>query len=204
MPDKATIRQQILEKRASLSPQELEKAGKTAAERLSAMEEYQGAKAIMAYMDFRSEVPTGPIIELIRSSGKKLILPYTSKDFLITPYEIPDSGTFSDYLNTSALGITEPNDSVCRLADPDSIDLIIIPGTVFDQYENRLGYGKGCYDRFLASLHNNAFKLALAYDFQVLPCIPAGPFDVKMDKILTIGTEKQNGYLHRSSTDIQQ
>jgi 5-formyltetrahydrofolate cyclo-ligase len=188
MPDKATIRQQILEKRASLSPQALEKAGKTAAERLAAMDEYQRSKTIMVYMDFRNEVPTGPIIELIRSTGKKLILPHTSKDFLITPYEIPENGTLFEYLNSSGLGISEPNDALCKVADPDSIELVIIPGTVFDQYENRLGYGKGCYDRFLASLHNNAFKLALAYDFQVLPCIPAGPFDIKMDKILTIGT----------------
>ena len=188
MPDKATIRQQILEKRASLSPQVLEKSGKAAAERLAAMEEYRRANTIMAYMDFRNEVPTGPIIELIRSSEKKLILPHTNKDFQIIPYEIPGNGILSEYLNTSGLGISEPNEKICKAADPEAIDLVIIPGTVFDQYENRLGYGKGCYDRFLAALHNSAFKLALAYDFQVLPCIPAGPADVKMDKILTIGT----------------
>ena len=188
MPNKTTIRQQILEKRASLPPQLLEKAGKSAAEKLALMEEYINANVIMVYMDFRNEVPTGPIVDMIRASGKKLILPFTDNDFNIIPYKIPEEGMLSEYICTSGLGIAEPNQKKCKVADPDSIELVIIPGSVFDQYENRIGYGKGCYDRFLSSLRQNVFKLALAFDFQVLPCIPADPTDVKMDKILTIGT----------------
>ena len=188
MPDKTAIRNQILEKRASLAPGVLDRAGITAAEKLVIMEEYINAQAVMVYMDFRNEVPTGRIIEQIRRSGRKLILPLTDRHFCIIPYEIPAEGNISDYLITSTYGISEPSPAACREAIIDSIDLIIIPGSVFDQYENRMGYGKGCYDRFLAALPQNAFKLALAYDFQVLPCIPADPTDVKMDKILTIST----------------
>lgn len=190
MPDKSTIRQQILERRASLDLQIIERAGKTAADKLAVMEEYKSAETIMAYMDFRNEVPTGPIIEMIRTSGKKLVLPLTDKNFNIIPYGIPEGKTLFDYLNISPLGIAEPDPGLCEEADPESIDLVIIPGSVFDQYENRMGYGKGCYDRFLTALAPKAFKLALAYDFQVLPCIPADPTDVKMDKILTLGTYK--------------
>lgn len=192
MPDKITIRKQILEKRASLAPNILDRAGKTAAEKLVLMEEYIKAHTVMVYMDFRNEVPTGAVIENIRSSGKKLILPLTDKAFKLIPYEIPQEGNLSDYLLTSDHGIAEPSPDLCKEADSDSIDLVIIPGSVFDQYENRMGYGKGCYDRFLSLLSQKAFKLALAYDFQVLPCIPAGPNDVKMDKILTLGTLNPN------------
>lgn len=188
MPDKSTIRQQILEKRAALAPQIIERAGRAAADKLAIMEEYKNANTIMAYMDFRNEVPTGPIIEMIRNSGKRLFLPLTDKSFSLIPYLIPKDKLLSDCLITSAYGIAEPDPDHCSEADPASIELIIIPGSVFDQYENRMGYGKGCYDRFLASLAPAAFKLALAYDFQVLPCIPADPTDVKMDKILTLGT----------------
>lgn len=188
MPDKITIRKQILEKRALLTPNILDKAGKTAAEKLILMEEYINAHTVMVYMDFRNEVPTGAIIEKIRCSGKKLILPLTDKDFKLIPYEIPQEGRLSDYLFTSAYGIAEPNPELCKEADPNSIDLVIVPGSVFDQYENRIGYGQGCYDRFLSAQEQKSFKLALAYDFQVLPCIPADPTDVKMDKILTLGT----------------
>lgn len=187
MPDKIAIRKQILEKRASLTPDILEKARKAASDKLILMEEYINAHTVMAYMDFRNEVPTGAIIEQIRRDGKKLILPFTSENFCLVPYEIPGEGAFTDYFITSGYGIAEPNPDLCREPDVNSIDLIIIPGSVFDQYENRMGYGKGCYDKFLASLPSKPFKLALAYDFQVLPCIPADPTDVKMDKILTIG-----------------
>lgn len=188
MPVKSAIRQQVLEKRASLAPQIIESAGREAADKLTIMEEYKNANTVMAYMDFRNEVPTGPIIEMIRNSGKKLFLPLTDKSFTIIPYAIPEQGEVSDFLKISPLGIAEPDPELCFEADPTAIDLIIIPGSVFDQYENRMGYGKGCYDRFLASLPPKAFKLALAYDFQVLPCIPVQPTDVKMDKILTLHT----------------
>jgi 5-formyltetrahydrofolate cyclo-ligase len=187
MPDKTAIRNQILEKRASLAPDVLERAGIAAVEKLVIMEEYMSADTVMAYMDFRNEVPTGNIIEKIRQSGKKLILPLTDKNFRIIPFEIPAEGNLFDYLKTSAYGIAEPDPDLCREAFPETVDLIIIPGSVFDQYENRMGYGKGCYDRFLAALPQKVFKIALAYDFQVLSCIPADPTDVKMDKILTIG-----------------
>lgn len=187
-PDKVTLRKQIIKKRDALAPQILESAKKAAAEKLTAMKEFTSAETVMAYMDFRNEVPTGAIIEQIRSSGKKLVLPYTNSDFNIIPYEIPGDGDLYDYLVTSSFGIAEPDPAVCKEADPSSIDLVVIPGSVFDQYENRIGYGKGGYDRFLINVPPRAAKLALAYDFQVLQCIPNDPTDVKMDKILTIST----------------
>ena len=188
MPDKNEIRKRILERRASLPADILERAGKKAAERLMLMEEYEKANTVMLYMDFRNEVPTTEMIEIIRSSEKKLLLPLINEEFRIVAYEVPKEGPLSDYLITSKFGIEEPNPVRCIEADPASIDLIIVPGTVFDQFENRIGCGKGCYDRYLAQLPSTAFKLALAYDFQVLQCIPADPTDIRMDKIMTLGT----------------
>ena len=188
MPDKNTIRKQILEKRASLSPEALERAGKIAADKLMMMEEYNKANTVMLYMDFRNEVPTGEIIGRVRSAGKKLLLPLTCNDFRMIAYEIPKEGNPDDYLITSKLGIKEPDPTLCKKADQKTIDLIVLPGIVFDQYENRIGCGKGSYDRYLAELPDHTFKLALAYDFQVLQCIPANVTDIRMDKILTIVT----------------
>ncbi len=188
MLDKDTIRDRILKKRSSLSSDILERSRKAAAEKLILREEYINADTIMLYMDFRNEVPTGMIIDRIRTSEKKLVLPLTDKNFRIIAYEMPKDGNLSDYLITSKYGISEPNPAICKEADLSSIDLVVIPGSVFDQYENRIGYGKGCYDRFLPLLSPTVFKLALAYDFQMLPCIPVQPTDIKMDKILTIRT----------------
>lgn len=188
MHDKLAIRKQVLKKRDSLSSELIDLARESAEERIMLMNEYRNAKTVMVYMDFRSEVPTGGIIGQIRSAGKTLVLPFTDQAFRIIPYEIPGEGELTDYLRISAYGISEPNPAACKEADPKIIDLIIIPGSAFDHDKNRMGYGKGCYDRFLPTLRPDVYKLALAYDFQVLPRIPAEPTDVKMDGILTIET----------------
>ena len=66
------------------------------------------------------------------------------------------------------------------------MDLIIVPGIVFDVKGNRLGFGKGYYDRFLSPSANfKAVKIGLAYEFQVVPKIDAQPHDITMDYIIT-------------------
>ena len=70
---------------------------------------------------------------------------------------------------------------------PESFDLVIVPGVAFDRQGGRLGYGKGYYDRFLDQSH--AFRLALAFDFQLLETVPTEIHDVPMDGILT-----ENGF----------
>ena len=67
---------------------------------------------------------------------------------------------------------------------PESeIDLIIVPGVAFDRQHNRLGRGKGFYDRLLSTL--DVPKIGICYDFQLKDQIPAEPFDRKMDLIIT-------------------
>ncbi len=188
MPDKEAIRKQIIEKRMMLSQHTLNRAAESAAKKLSQMEEYKNSKVVMLYMDFRKEVPTRDIIRLIRDDGKRLVLPYTDQNFDIIPFEIPEDKTLADCLLLSSFGILEPNQEICPRINPEEIDLVIIPGGAFDQYENRIGWGKGCYDKFLPTLPGKAIRIGLAYDFQVLPCIPNDPTDARMDKILTIAT----------------
>jgi len=67
----------------------------------------------------------------------------------------------------------------------EEIDLVIVPGVVFDKNLNRIGFGKGYYDKILNRLKPSAKKVALAHDFQVLEDIPAEEHDVKMDMIIT-------------------
>ncbi|HHU18188.1 MAG TPA: 5-formyltetrahydrofolate cyclo-ligase [Clostridiales bacterium] len=185
---KKVIRKKILERRALLNSAILNMAEKSAAEQLASTEDYRASKTIMLYMNFRNEVPTGSIINNIRYSGKKLVLPYTNKEFEIIPYEIPLAGELKDYLVRSRFGVLEPDPSLCKEANVNSIDLVVVPGSVFDITNNRIGYGKGCYDRFLSKLPASVYKIGLAYDFQVLPSVPTTQTDVKMNEILIIET----------------
>ena len=65
----------------------------------------------------------------------------------------------------------------------EDIDLVIVPGVAFDRQHNRLGRGKGFYDRLLSTL--SAPKIGICYSFQLKEHIPTEPFDKKMDLILT-------------------
>jgi 5-formyltetrahydrofolate cyclo-ligase len=84
---------------------------------------------------------------------------------------------------TGKFGLFEPGPEAPAIA-PDRIELAVVPGVAFDRDGNRLGHGKGYYDRFFNSPGFRAYKLGLAYDFQVVEQLPATEYDVKMDAIL--------------------
>ena len=63
------------------------------------------------------------------------------------------------------------------------IDLIIVPGVSFDEELNRLGFGKGYYDKYLAS--KNIFKIGICFDNQVIKLLPVNDYDIKMDLVVT-------------------
>ena len=68
------------------------------------------------------------------------------------------------------------------------VDLVIVPGVVFDEKRARYGRGRGYYDRFLDQLPKTTCVIAIAYDFQVLPYkwkLKLNEYDVKMDMIIT-------------------
>lgn len=191
--EKKEIRRELLQKRDALDPNFIAEAGAKMMKQLFAWPLYQQAHTVMLYQDFRNEAPTEDLVIDVLFSGRKLILPLTDHDFDIIPYAInsPEneaSTCITDILHAlkiSELGILEPDPAVCLQVDPKSIDLVIIPGVAFDSAGYRIGYGKGCYDRFLPQLQESVPKVGLAYDFQVLNQIPTGDKDVRMDYLLT-------------------
>ena len=95
----------------------------------------------------------------------------------------------TDDLKRNEYAILEPKE---RIINNKKIDVIILPGSVFDINGNRIGYGKGYYDKYIKSLNYNPLKIGVCYDFQLLDTIPTETHDVKMDIILT---ESRNIYL---------
>ena len=65
----------------------------------------------------------------------------------------------------------------------NDIDLIIVPGVSFDESFNRLGYGKGYYDKFLKN--KNIFKLGICFEEQLVSNLPIDEWDIKVDMIIT-------------------
>jgi 5-formyltetrahydrofolate cyclo-ligase len=79
-------------------------------------------------------------------------------------------------------GIGEPTGE--EFTNLDAVELIMVPGVAFDRTGNRMGRGRGFYDRLLKSTPN-ATKIGLAYDFQMMDAIPTEPHDVKMNLVIT-------------------
>ena len=141
---------------------------------------FKEACIIHIFLSKADEPETSQIIELAWKSGKQIGVPCVLPD----TFELFHSqlNSFED-LRPGALGVLEPSPEQRTALTPESFDLVIVPGVAFDRQGGRLGYGKGYYDRFLDQ--SLAFRLALAFDFQLLETVPTEIHDVPMDGILT-------------------
>lgn len=180
---KAQIRKTLLSKRNNLTHEEILKAEKKIITHLLSMDILNQAESVMVYMDFKNEVRTQELIEHLLTAGKSIILPLIDHNEII-PYRISSLGD----LKQGTFGILEPDKNKCEPFDAQQIDFVILPGVGFDRAGNRLGFGKGYYDRFFLQLKADVKRAALAYDFQIVPRIPAAPHDIPMHYIIT---EKQ-------------
>ncbi len=179
---KAKIRRQAL---ANRKAQENKDAlSITICETLARLPEYAAAETIMVYLDARSEVRTRHYIPTALASGKRIVIPYCVGDVLHLFWL-----QSMDELAIGMWKILEPLEGLrhlrARKADVRECDLIMVPGIAFDRRGARIGHGKGYYDQLLHNARPDAALVALAFECQVFPEIPAAPHDIFMDKVIT-------------------
>ena len=140
--------------------------------------EYCAAKSVMFYMAIAGEIDTTQLISEALSRGTTVALPSVDP---VSGAIIPLRLNSLSAIKRGAYGIPEPAE--IEKIDHTEIELVVVPGLSFDISGNRLGYGKGFYDRFLCG--SGALKIGLAYNKQIAPAIPTNQHDIKMDKIVT-------------------
>jgi len=192
--DKTALRTQMLQLRSLLKPKFLENSAKRMGGQIAALPAFRDADLVMLYHSFKNEAGTLPLLQYCFHTHKKVALP------LVVKTAVPESEANSstsqlelraylvpgpDVLRPGSMGIMEPDPLLCEPVDPALIDLVIVPGVAFDSTGGRIGYGKGCYDRFLPQLLDDVPIVGLAYDFQVLPRVPQESTDVRVDAIVT-------------------
>jgi len=101
----------------------------------------------------------------------------------IQAYEVASPAP--DLLPRGKYRIPEPHPSRCRRADPAEIDLVLVPGLLFDVRGYRVGYGRGYFDRFLPRLRAGTPTLGLAYEMQMVPRLPTFPWDYRVGAVVT-------------------
>lgn len=172
---KRALRKEILEKRNKLKKEEIIEKSKEIKEKLFLMPDFINAKTVAFYVSFDNEVFTHSMIKELL--GKKRILVSKVMDNEIIFSEIIN---FNE-LKPGKFGILEPVD--INKADYNEIDLIIVPGIVFDKKGHRIGYGYGMYDKLLKKI--KCKKIGLAFGMQLIREIPKDEYDVAVDKIIT-------------------
>ncbi|MCG0278765.1 MAG: 5-formyltetrahydrofolate cyclo-ligase [Thermanaeromonas sp.] len=180
---KAYLRKEVLARRNALSEGERNKKNKAIHRRLLSLSAWEEANFLMIYVSFGSEVSTDYLIKKALAQGKKVAVPYCLREerklMASVIYDYPGD------LIPRTWGILEPRPEALRPVEPGLIDLCLVPGVAFDIYGNRLGYGAGYYDRFLPRLRPDAYKIALAFEVQIVDTVFPTPQDVPVDLIIT-------------------
>lgn len=143
--------------------------------KLESHKDFIEAKTVMLYSSLPDEVQTIGFIEKWRHK-KRIILPTVVGDDII-PVELTDDTDFA----IGDFNILEPQNKPYN----GSYDLIIVPGVAFDKNGNRIGRGKGYYDRFL-SKHMDIKRIGICFDFQLIERVPTEDNDIRMHEIISL------------------
>lgn len=177
--EKSALRKHALDIRNSLSEVERRSKSDQIKSRLESTELFRNSKNILLYLGHGSEVETlGLIGEWMKE--KNFFLPRLTSSETFMPVRLSSL----DDLKPNIFGIPEPASMPDPSDPPIGLDLILVPGVAFDRSGNRIGMGKGFYDRFLAE-KKGIPKVALAYSEQILDQLHKEPYDEKVDWILT-------------------
>lgn len=172
--EKSDIRRKMKNLRMMLSDMEKASAADEVFEKLEKTAAFMMADNILMYHSLPDELST---IRFLKKwhDRKHFFLPRVNGVNLeILPYE-------ETRLELGSFQIEEPTGN--DLTDVDDIELMVIPAVAFDRKGNRLGRGKGFYDRLLKT--SRATKIGVGYEFQLLDSIPCEPHDVAMDMVIT-------------------
>ncbi len=178
MQTKQDIRQRYKQIRTAMSKYDVASKSAAMSDVFLATDIYKNSTCIMLYVPLGNEADTTEIIAKAHSDGKKVVLPVTdSRTGIITPTLV----TADTLLSKGAFSVIEPvGGSVVAI---DDIDVVLVPGIVFDTKGARAGFGKGCYDRLLSGY--NGIKVGYCYSDQMCEYLPVDEYDVYMDYIVT-------------------
>lgn len=175
--EKEKLRNNIRAARHSLSASERDAQSRRIADILLTHSVFTNARNIFCYISRDDEVSTDRVCQESLKNKKLFVPTIVAQNIIPTP-------VFSDtQFVPGAFGILEPLGAGKSEVSP-KIDLIIMPALAFDRHGNRLGMGKGFYDRYL-KLHPTIPTIGLAFDFQLVDKVPTDDYDVPVSFVVT-------------------
>lgn len=206
---KQALRKEIRAKVRALSADEIAAQSERVSQKLFALPEYRLAKSVGLFLSMpKNEIKTETALRHCVENDKIVYVPQVGQNFESADMELlrvfltdnddkeknNERLLFYERWPKNKWGIPEPPESMPKeAAQPGDIDLLVVPGLGFDRQGNRIGQGKGYYDRFIARIttkgdDDNSVKpqlVAVTLDCQLVESVPVSPLDRVMDKILS-------------------
>jgi 5-formyltetrahydrofolate cyclo-ligase len=141
------------------------------------------ADPVSCYVSFQAEVETHTLIRRLLEEGRRVCVPWCDKDDLrLTRIESLEE------LKPRTIGLLEPGPELrqdaTRTIDPNDVAVFLVPGLAFTREGDRIGYGRGYYDRMLATVVSG-ITAGLAFDAQIVDAMPITALDVRLDYVVT-------------------
>ena len=175
--DKKELRHEIRGRKKQFSSLQLQQLSLEVVQRLLVHPRVVQANTVMFYHSLPDEVYTHEAVDQWVQMGKRVLLPVVidEENLEIRLYQGPQD------LKLGAMNILEPAGT--PFTAYQEIETVLVPGMSFDPQGNRLGRGKGYYDRFLAQVPQ-AYKIGVCFDFQKVELVPTDENDIQMNEVI--------------------
>lgn len=180
---KDALREQTLNRRAALTPEERSQKSCAAVQHLLQAPIFQASCTVAIYFPLKTELAIDSLLELETDHTRCYVAPRTLADKKMSFHQVASNSNLEQGFGT----IMQPAEAAPRVA-LDQIDLFLVPLTACDQRGNRLGFGGGFYDRALRE--QRGFKLGVGFSLQLVAQIASEPHDVALDGFIS-----ENGIL---------
>ncbi|MFA5088728.1 MAG: 5-formyltetrahydrofolate cyclo-ligase [Candidatus Omnitrophota bacterium] len=165
---KTLIREKILTLLRNQKEEDRVRKSRIILEKMFSLPEFQCSQTILFYASFDGEVDTFEMMKQAQKRDKQIALPIIEEKSIV-PRRIQ---SLASGLEVGPYGVKQPRQESSVALDFRELDLVVVPGLAFDKENNRLGRGKGYYDRFLRALPSRISSIGLAFDFQILDSLP--------------------------------
>ncbi len=178
---KKDLRTRLKANIAALSADENHQRSRQACKSLIEQPEFERAETIMVFLSLPTEINTTLLVLRAWQEGKRVLAPRVSwEQRRMMPVEIR---SLTEDIEDTQWSLRQPLQG--NPVPISMIDLVVVPGLGFDGVGNRLGRGRGFYDRFLARSDYAGSTCAVAFEEQVVETIPADPHDIRVDMLIT-------------------
>jgi 5-formyltetrahydrofolate cyclo-ligase len=181
--EKEQFRRYILRLRDRQSTRDIEQKSMEIMDQVLHLNEYVRSRGIACYVSKDSEVDTRRLIRKALDGHKRVLVPVVKKGEIDLFFsEIKDLGK---ELAPGSFDIPEPRPEYLRPESLDAVDVLFVPGIVWDKEGYRLGWGRGYFDRVLKALPEHVRSIGLSFNLQLVNRVPRDQFDLPVNTVVT-------------------